>query len=414
LTSPLHLPADAEQLRRRYEEGQRDFSHVQLNGAVLAGIDLTEICLDNASLGKANLEETSLIEASLKSARLTRANLCGAKLWAACLDQANLRGADLSNASLVSASLRSADLRDAVLIEANLSGVNAIRSNLIGAHLVAADAGGANFMGANFAGALLMEADFANAKLWQANLCDADLRNARFPGASLIGARLDRADLSGADLHGADLSETSLRRTNIRFPADDLANAVGCKIDFDTYQRSGWDTAALAPWFDAGAVLVDRHRFPRDVIELFESQGEGLTLFLRSSLEPFDRFIIDALIFSVLGPGTLCRAVEVLPLDNRGFFRLLGPDSNELRRVGQAISARFWTHDDPPFLPGLFRLPDMDGEMELFGQRLERVELRSIREDASSIGEADTQPPIDDEFDDSVYRPLTTVKTWRF
>lgn len=229
----------------------------------------------------------------------------------------------------------------------------------------------------------------------------------------MIGAKLDRADLDGADLHGADLSEATMVGTKIRFPADDLASALECQIDFETYQVSGWDLQELEAWIDAGAKLIDREKFPTEVVEELESAGEGLTLFFRSPLEPFDRFLVDALIFSVLGPETLTRAIEVLPLDNRGFVRILGPVGEELFTLGDAIAGSIWRTNDPPHLAGLIRLPEIYDALERLAVRLERVQLRSPRGQTIPLSEGASPPPPVFEAKPGA-RPLTTVRTWRF
>jgi hypothetical protein len=97
LTRDPELPTEllAEELLRRYQQGQRNFSGVQLTQA-----DLSWAILDGANL----------TQADLGCANLQRCNLVGANLTGA-----NLHGADLTEANLVRANLTGVNLRDATL-----------------------------------------------------------------------------------------------------------------------------------------------------------------------------------------------------------------------------------------------------------------------------------------------------------
>ena len=76
---------DAEELKRRYAAGQRDFTGVNLIRAKLIGADLVGVNLWGANLSGANLVRAklwgaNLTGANLVGANLTKANLCGMKL----------------------------------------------------------------------------------------------------------------------------------------------------------------------------------------------------------------------------------------------------------------------------------------------------------------------------------------------
>ncbi|BAZ28329.1 pentapeptide repeat-containing protein [Cylindrospermum sp. NIES-4074] len=186
---------DTNEFLRRYAKGERNFSGIDLGGAILSA---------------ANLSVADLSAADLNAANLSAANLSGADLSAADLSGANLSAADLREADLSGADLREADLR-----EADLSGANLSASDLRAADLRAADLSGADLSGA----------DLRAADLSGANLSGADLS-----GADLSGADLSGADLSGANLSGATLTEVkqlitaNLRNTN-------FAQAKGIKLN---------------------------------------------------------------------------------------------------------------------------------------------------------------------------------------
>lgn len=396
-------PNDEKELARLYAEGVRNFAGLKLSGADLVDANLADVNLDRCSLGGADMSGASLIEASLIGARLTRAHFRGAKLWAAVLDKANLVSTDFGTASLVAASMKNVELRDARLVGANMSGANLLGANLSGSHLIGADLGGANLLGANLSECLAMEADLSGCKMWQASLDGADLRNAILSGASMIGVRLSGTNLLGADLGGVDLSDALLEGTRIDAAPDDVGSATRCSIDAATYFASAWDPYTLAAWVDAGAVLRDPENFPPEAVDFVRSRGEGLTLYFRAPLETFDRFLVDAVIFTVLGPDTLARAVEVVPLEARGFVRILAETNVELEALGEAFSTRVWARDDPPFMQGLLRLPAVYESLERMSLRLDRIELRGQRSDDS------TSAPAADEA-----RPLTTIRRWVF
>lgn len=92
-------PMGAEEVMRRYDSGERDFSLADLIGADLRGANLRGVNLRGANLSQANLSSANL-------------------RWA------NLHGVDLRNANLAKANLREADLGGAVLDGTDLSGVN--------------------------------------------------------------------------------------------------------------------------------------------------------------------------------------------------------------------------------------------------------------------------------------------------
>lgn len=85
---------NAEELLRRYADGERDFRAVNLT---------------RADLHQANLCQTIFIAADLHEANLSGANLGGAKL-----SEANLNGANLSGANLISCDLSGADRKSVV------------------------------------------------------------------------------------------------------------------------------------------------------------------------------------------------------------------------------------------------------------------------------------------------------------
>jgi hypothetical protein len=107
-----------------YGSPMREFpSRAILNGAYLAGSNISLSTLSNASLNFANLSGANLSGANLFGVNLSGADLSRANLSGADLSRANLSGANLSDADLSDASFYDVNLREARLDGADLRGV---------------------------------------------------------------------------------------------------------------------------------------------------------------------------------------------------------------------------------------------------------------------------------------------------
>lgn len=283
---------EAEELLKRYElvkkytEGERDFTGLNLNEANLSRINLSQANLTEASLfvtnlSGANLSEANLSEANLNVARLSSANLARAVLNRATLNVANLVRADLSEAQLVEAVLIRGELIRAELSKANFSGANLTGAdlreaklrqatftgaNLSGSNLRGASATGANLEQANLHGADLTKADLKDADLSNADLRQANLNQINLSGADLTGANLRWADLSGANLSGADLSGAKLSGANLygaNLSNANLANASLVHTDLTQANliRADWLGADISGSTLTGAKLYEVPRF---------------------------------------------------------------------------------------------------------------------------------------------------------
>lgn len=214
----------------RYKQGERDFAHVDLSGAILTGVNLQDLDLTGANLTGANLSWSFLSRAKLSGACLRQADLRHTTLAGANLNQAILSGVNLSKADLRLAHLQEADLNWAILEEADLSGADLQgakldQSNLERSKLQDAQLMRAEFMEANLRRASLISANLSNANLREASLEAANLREAilvrtNLTEANLTGVCLRSANLNQADLHrvvliGADLSEASLHSADL-------------------------------------------------------------------------------------------------------------------------------------------------------------------------------------------------------
>lgn len=283
---------EAEELLKRYElvkkytEGERDFTGINLNEANLSRINLSQAnlsqaCLFVTNLSGANLSEVNLSEANLNVARLSSVNLTRATLNRATLNVANLVRADLSDAQLVEAvlirgeliraelsnanfsraNLTGADLREAKLRQANFSGANLSGTNLRGASATAANLEQANLHGADLTKADLKDADLSNADLRQAILNQANLSGADLSGTNLRWADLSGANLSGADLSGAKLSGANLYGANLSNANLTNASLVHTDLTQANLIRADWLGADISGSTLTGAKLYEVPRF---------------------------------------------------------------------------------------------------------------------------------------------------------
>jgi uncharacterized protein YjbI with pentapeptide repeats len=115
LTKVKSKDMDAEEFFRRYEAGERDFSGINLSGANLEGVVLSDV-----NFVGANLSGTSLCEASLNRVDLSGSELSGASFSEAALVDVNLTGAILTNTFFGEPCMRRVNLTGVDLSEANI------------------------------------------------------------------------------------------------------------------------------------------------------------------------------------------------------------------------------------------------------------------------------------------------------
>jgi uncharacterized protein YjbI with pentapeptide repeats len=171
---------ESRELLERYTRGQRDFTWVELNGALLAkttlaGISLSRAKLNGATLESADLRRANLIKAELVNANLQHVTLTAALLVKANLTEANLQRSHLDNADLSQAKLEGANLAEANLERANCTGANLTNAQLTGANLKGVKLNRATLIGANLEGAIWKDVDWTDADLTEATMPDGSL-----------------------------------------------------------------------------------------------------------------------------------------------------------------------------------------------------------------------------------------------
>ncbi|MCC3404059.1 MAG: pentapeptide repeat-containing protein [Microcoleus sp. PH2017_10_PVI_O_A] len=251
-----------EEFVRRYSEGEKDFTGINLAGADLRGKNLASgVNLSNANLNKANLngvtwQAVNLSGAILKGADMREArfdgtnfslaNLCGVNLYKASLSSANLNQANLVNANLSQANLSSANLNQANLVNANLSQANLQSAKLEQAKLRKAILRAAQLQYASFSEADLNSANLSGSKLTQ----QTKFTTANLSQANLSGLYLRKTDLNNADLTNANLSNSNLLEANI-----DRANLKGVQLEGAIYNQATLFPTDFDP-VKAGACLI--------------------------------------------------------------------------------------------------------------------------------------------------------------
>jgi hypothetical protein len=156
------LPLSVRDLRAAYNQGERDFKFVNLDGADLAGPDFSGASFLGSSMREVNLERSKLTSVQLKSADLTKANL----------ESASINATDLIGATFVDANFRNSDLTGACLL----------RVNCTGADLSLAWLNNATVSDVNFTNAILNETRISSVKFH-----DVDVR--RFCGEKTLQHR---------------------------------------------------------------------------------------------------------------------------------------------------------------------------------------------------------------------------------
>lgn len=157
---------------------ENQWSIINLSGADLEGVDVSEIDFRGADLSGVDFRGADLSEANLNGVNLSGADLSGANLRGANLRGANFTGVSISEANFFSADLSGADFRSTTELNFDSSGNIASRTykagpyfsgvifqfaNLEGAYFESIDFNGVSFARARFDKALFLGTDFREA-----------------------------------------------------------------------------------------------------------------------------------------------------------------------------------------------------------------------------------------------------------
>lgn len=342
-----------------------------------------------------------------------RADLSDSSLSHMCLDSANLDGANFINARLIYISFRNASLREAVFH---------------GTHFVQVSFEGADISRSDWR---LKERPFAvcfpKARLHGASLRGCDLNGCRMTDVDLTGADLQWCNLDGAELWRANLDDCDLGHATLR--GVNLGESVGIPrsraesvINAGTYVGSKWTLPRLAEWYAAGAIIESFDGFPPDVLHWFEGKTNGLTLYFSTRLSFFDRFLVEGVIFAVVGRDTPCRVVEFREVsDNNALVRLAGAPQADLERVAEALWNRVWDIEEQSQLRALAVATkglqmDLRAGLNDLVARLERMELRLPSADVIEMHEDQGAKFVKEKyeklFETGAQKAARLLRTW--
>jgi hypothetical protein len=180
--------------------------------------------------------EIELDGALLNGVDLSGVNLAGAKLNEALLSDGKLNGANLSNASLRGSWLNGTDLSEALLGGANFS-----HAELIGANLRKADLRGAN----------LSEAILGNTIIAQIDLSQTcGLESVEHLAPSIIAAdaiKLSKGEISEAFLRGCGLGDWEIESAKLYKPG--LSNQEIININYKIFDLRASQSIQISPLF---------------------------------------------------------------------------------------------------------------------------------------------------------------------
>ncbi|GGA44371.1 pentapeptide repeat-containing protein [Okeania sp. KiyG1] len=275
---------DKEKFLEQYENGERDFSGIDLRkryffDALLVDINLSGANLENAliegHIGNTNLSGANLKKASLRhtyfiGTNLSYANLSGANLICADFTNSDLTGANLSGANLdatkfIGSNLTNADLTDIkiprdpiVHYSTRPDGkliINPSRG-LDAKKLLSRYAAGER----NFENLILHGVDLSGAELRDVNVSCAHLSNCNLSNATLTGdwygVHFINCDLRGARLDCCYLKNATFLYTDMRGAKgySDISYTSYIGVNFQDAEFSGHSES---PLFYYNVILKD-------------------------------------------------------------------------------------------------------------------------------------------------------------
>jgi len=123
------------EILKKYAQGVKDFSGIDIRKAPMMGVSLRGVVLDGSNLSqidlsKANLTQSSLIRVNLNLADLNQAILTEVNLSNSFLTQVNLHEAHLEKANFSAAILHGVNFHLSHLAQANFSGADLTKAKL--------------------------------------------------------------------------------------------------------------------------------------------------------------------------------------------------------------------------------------------------------------------------------------------
>lgn len=252
---PPMPPLRAQRTRRKLEarlQGNRDCRDMNLTGADLSGMDLSDVnfqrtILSGAKLNDARLDGSDLTDAVLASADLTRASMRGVNLTRANLGRAHCVQTDFAKSQITEAIWDHAHCENCSFLDstwqlgrlhlARLQGCDLSRAVFKQWAAISATLEGCRFREARLDQCVFMQGALADADFAQADLVRVSFMDVEFSGRfSLEDATLDgcafagRVELAGACLRGMQFKQGSARGATLS--GADMRNARLAASDF--------------------------------------------------------------------------------------------------------------------------------------------------------------------------------------
>ena len=184
------------------------------------------------------------------------------------------------------------------------------------------------------------------------------------------------------------------------------AAAVGgtcASIAIEEYiHKAGSKTAAAKLLQMSAKTLSDFRDLFRTLPDPPEVIREGLLLLFSEPLASIDRWLVDAIILTVLGEETECRLVEIVDQDDIYMLRFAYASADERRMIGDALWHKIW-RDSPKYLPveevvaGVTHNAAAINRLDAIRDVLGYMELRSSSDSARILGSNENLPMRQDQ-----------------
>jgi uncharacterized protein YjbI with pentapeptide repeats len=143
------------------------FESVNLSGASLAGVTITNTTFESANLNGSNMTNAVITNANFANADLSGVRLTGASITGATFTAVSLNNADLSGAVVTNTIFTGADLSGALLTRVDASGASFANASLSNVNLTGANITNTNFTNTNIKGANITDVSFSDVQKLQ-------------------------------------------------------------------------------------------------------------------------------------------------------------------------------------------------------------------------------------------------------
>jgi hypothetical protein len=148
----------------------------------------------------------------------------------------------------------------------------------------------------------------------------------------LAYAQVEQTNFEGTEFRGVNFQGVDLKKAQMN----------GARIDIETYRKSAWSPECLLTLHQQGVIIDGFNMFPLDALNAIADNKEGLVLYFNTKLTFFDQFLVNGVIFGVLGRDTDCRVIDFKELNDAALVRLQASRISDLVCVAEALHKRVW------------------------------------------------------------------------